>query len=119
MLVVVEGLAYLVDVTAPDQGAALLREPVTQVVPVDEPPLLLLVDFSAITAIGVHGLAWQARRLCIDDLRVESPSEHEIVCSGSNLDGRDQDHPRSRNRRPNRRAPHGRRSGRQTHSRSR
>jgi len=55
-----------------------VREPVIQVVPVETPPLLLLVGLSDITAIGAQGVVWRTARLCVDDLRVGT---------GGNLDG--------------------------------
>ncbi len=78
--VVVDGLAYLVDVTSVHSEATVVHDQVTQVVPV-EADLLLLVRVIDIIAIGLGGIQWRSSRLAVHDLRVESASCERIVCS--------------------------------------
>lgn len=85
LVVVVDGLAYLVDVESPTGGASIADDQVTQIVPVGT-DLLLLVRFIDIVAIGPKGLAWLSARLAVDDLRVEHSSTDRIVCSCELLD---------------------------------
>jgi hypothetical protein len=82
--VLVDGLAYLVDVLAPDIGAVIAHDQVVQVLPVAGAPLLLLVRF---VAIGRDGVAWATPRLVVDDLHVDLATAAGIVCSGDNLGG--------------------------------
>jgi hypothetical protein len=87
LCVVVDGLAYLVGVDRPEAGALIAHDQVGQVVPVSGLPLLLLVRFIDIVAIGQHGVAWRTGRLVVDDLAVVSAGPKSIVCSGDLLDG--------------------------------
>lgn len=78
---VVDGLAYLVDVEAPGDGAVIAHDQVSQVVPVPARDLLLLVRMIDIVALGPEGIAWRSARLAVDDLRVEQATAEAIVCS--------------------------------------
>lgn len=85
--VVVDGLAYLVDVNRPGDAARVALQMVTQVVPVQGLPLMLLVRGLDIVAIGRGGVAWSTRRLVVDDLKVVEATRKSIVCTGDLLDG--------------------------------
>jgi hypothetical protein len=83
--ILADGLAYLVDVWAPEAGAVIAHDQVVQVLPVAGARLLLLVRFIDIVAIGQDGVVWATPRLVVDDLRVEMATADSIVCSGDNL----------------------------------
>lgn len=87
LCIVVDGLAYLVNVEAPSSGALIAHDQVYQVVPAVSPSLLLLVRFIDIVAIDAGGIAWKSDRLCVDDLRVEAVTQRTIICTGENLGG--------------------------------
>src|SRR6266536_513142 len=81
-LVVCDGQAYLVDVTAPTRTTVLDLEPVTQVRRVRDLDLLVLAGFVFMAALGPAGLAWHSERLCLDDLRVLDATADGIHCCG-------------------------------------
>ena len=83
----VDGLAYLVRVDQPEAGALIAHDQVRQVVPVLGQPLLLLVRFIDIVAIGPTGIAWRTDRLVVDDLKVIAAGPKSIVCRGELFDG--------------------------------
>ena len=85
LVVVADGLAYLVEAGSPGDGATILHDQMRQVVPVDT-DLLLLVRVIDIVALGPDGWAWQTGRLAVDDLRVEHASKERIICSCDLLD---------------------------------
>ena len=64
-VIVVDGLAYLIDATAPGAQATIVHDQVHQVVSCDEPPLLLLVRSIDLVAVGRTGIAWSTPRLCV------------------------------------------------------
>ncbi|MCO1582049.1 hypothetical protein M8C13_40500 [Crossiella sp. SN42] len=80
LCVVVAGLAQVVEVGAPGAGAVLVRDQVAQVVPVLGMPLLLLVSWTDLVAIGPDGVAWESARLALDGLRVLEASAEGIRC---------------------------------------
>jgi len=80
LVVLVDGLAYLVNVGSPEVGATIAHDQVSQVVPVEE-DLLLLVRMIDVVAVGVSGIQWHSTRLAVDDLRIERASMARIVCS--------------------------------------
>jgi hypothetical protein len=85
--VLADGLAYVVDVEHPNRGAVIASNQVQQVVPVEDPPLLLFVGFAEIDALGTKGIAWSSQRLVVDDLRVVRVTPDEIDCTGENFGG--------------------------------
>lgn len=85
--VLVDGAAYMVRVDAPQDGADVAHDQVVQVVSVVEPPLLLLVRFIDIVALGGEGIAWHSPRLAADDLRVGVVDAEGIHCTGDLLAG--------------------------------
>ncbi|RHA37746.1 hypothetical protein [Cellulomonas rhizosphaerae] len=87
LCVVVDGLAYLVNVDSPADGAVIAHNQVHQVVASAETSLLLLVRFIDIVALGADGVAWQSPRLAVDDLRVVEVSAAGIHCTGDLLAG--------------------------------
>lgn len=86
LCVLADGLAYVLSVEDPAGGAFAARLGVRQIVRVEGHPLLLLVTFTDIVAIGTAGVAWQTPRIALDDLWVESADAHSIVCSVKTFD---------------------------------
>ena len=86
LCVLVDGEAYVVRVDAPAEGA-VVSQGVQQVVPVAEPPLLLLVRHTDIVALGPEGVAWRSPRLAVDGLRVAGVGKSGIRCTGDLLTG--------------------------------
>lgn len=87
LCVLVDGLAYLVEAAAPDQGARIVHDQVWQVTPVEGARLLLLVRFIDIVALGPTGIAWATPRLAVDDLRVHEANSTSLICTCENLGG--------------------------------
>jgi hypothetical protein len=87
LCVVADGLAYLTDVDGPDRGSLVAHDQVGQVVEGEGRPLLLLVRFIDIVALGPRGVAWRSRRLAVDDLRVTRAVGDVIECSLDNPGG--------------------------------
>lgn len=87
LCVVVDGEAYLTDVERPRDGAVVAHDQVGQVVAVEGRPLLLLVRFIDIVALGPQGIVWKSQRLAVDDLRVVHASGDHIECTLDNLGG--------------------------------
>jgi hypothetical protein len=87
LVVVVDGLGYLVDATMPGARAEIVHDQVHQVVPCADPPLVLLVRFIDVVALGPFGVAWATPRLCVDGLEVLNADRRGIVCSCDNLGG--------------------------------
>lgn len=85
--VVAGDVAYVIDAQTPGVDAIVVSNGVHEVVPSEDPPLLLLVRFTDMRAIGPEGLAWSTPRLCIDDLKVRRTSRSGIVCTCDNLGG--------------------------------
>lgn len=82
LCVIADGLAYLLDVTAPDQPATIVHDGIVQVMPARDPSLLLLASDTDLVAVGETGVAWSAKRLVLDSLRVLRANADAIVCSG-------------------------------------
>jgi hypothetical protein len=80
--VVNDGLAFLVDVNAPEQPAMVAADAVVQAVPAPSADVLLLASDTDLVAVGAAGVAWTAPRLVVDNLRVLRASSDAIVCSG-------------------------------------
>jgi len=76
-----DGLAYVVDVESPGAGAVLVSHGVHQVVDCPDPPLILLVRWTDMLAVGVGGEAWRTPRLCLDSLTVRETGPRGIVCT--------------------------------------
>ncbi len=77
--VVAGGYAYLVDTSEPTVFVHLRPRPVVRALPVPEAGLLLFCDFSAITAIGRDGVAWETPPLTWEGLslgKIESGLLH-------------------------------------------
>jgi hypothetical protein len=87
LCVVVGGLAYLVDVESPGADATPLLNPVTQIVAVDNPALLIRVTFPELMALGTKGIAWRTDRIALDGLRVHSVLGDELRCTADNPEG--------------------------------
>ncbi len=87
LCVLADGLAFLVDVHAPQNGVRVVHDQVGQVEVVVEQALLLLVRFIDIVAVGPEGVAWKTPRLAVDDLRVLSVAGGLIECSLDNMGG--------------------------------
>jgi hypothetical protein len=87
LCVLVDGEAYVVRVDAPAEGAVVVHDQVEQVLPVAEPPLLLLVRGFDMVALGSDGVAWRSPRLAVDGLRVVAVDEEGIRCTGDFVTG--------------------------------
>lgn len=87
LCVATDGLAYLVNVKRPTDGAEIVHDQVGQIVAVERLPLLLLVRFIDIVALGPDGIAWKTPRLAVDDLRVQRATADGIECTCDNLEG--------------------------------
>lgn len=85
MCAVADGLAYLVRVDAPEAGAVIAHDQVSQVVAVPGARLLLLVRSIDIVAIGAGGVVWRSSRLAVDDLRVARVGSEGIHCAAGML----------------------------------
>jgi hypothetical protein len=85
--VVAGGRPYIVQAARPEQGAVVVREPVTSVVAASAAGLLLLVSFSEIVALGDSGVRWESPRLCLDELEVVGSAGSELRCRGYFMDG--------------------------------
>jgi hypothetical protein len=88
LCVVVDGLAFLLDVDSP-ATAVVAHDQVGQVVPVLGVPLLLLVRFIDIVAIGPDGVAWRSPCLALDGLRVLQARADGIRCVADTSEGVD------------------------------
>ena len=62
------GYAYLVNTGQPEVFVHLRPRPVVQVLPVPYPALLLLCDFTSITAVGIDGIVWETPALTWEGL---------------------------------------------------
>jgi hypothetical protein len=85
-LVISRGRAYLVDVRHPERSTTIPPEPVTQVCGAGH-DLVVLADFSNLTAVGRDGHAWTSERLCLDSLKIISASSSSIECIGDFMEG--------------------------------
>jgi hypothetical protein len=81
LVVVVDGLAYLLDARSPETPAQTVYEGVQQVATCADPPLLLIVGYIDMVAFGPTGIAWRTPRLCLDFLEVREINPSRIVCS--------------------------------------
>lgn len=86
LCVVVDGLAYVVDVREPALGALVVADQVRQAVAEVRPARLFLANWTGIVALGPEGLAWQEHRVALDGLQVEATSPH-LLCRVDNLEG--------------------------------
>ena len=89
LCVVVEGLAYLVQADAPQEGANVVLGSVRQVAAAPKWDLLLFADYSGLVALGPHGIAWRARDVSVDGVWVSDTDGDAIVCSGFAVGQRD------------------------------
>jgi hypothetical protein len=87
LCVLVDGLAYLVSVDAPGVGASPLAPSITQIVATGNPPLLLLVTFSSVIALGPTGVAWQTGRIALDGLRVDRVDGNRLLLIAESVEG--------------------------------
>ncbi len=70
LCVVARNLAYLVNTRDPEQWEIVNGgTPVMQVLPAEQPKLLLFADYTDIEAWGPEGLVWHSARLSLDGLR--------------------------------------------------
>lgn len=88
LCVVTAGLALLVDVDEPSNGATIVQDDVQHVAWLAHPALLLLATSSSLFAVGAAGVAWTAKHVVHDDLTVTSTTSAMIWCTGTVLDYR-------------------------------
>lgn len=87
LCIVVDGLAFLVRVDRPGDGAVIAHDQVEQVVAAPACGLLLLARPIDIVAVSAEGVAWKSPRLADDDLRVTGTDGSGIECTGGALNG--------------------------------
>jgi hypothetical protein len=71
----------------PGARAQIVHDQVHQVVPCADPPLVLLVRFTAVVALGPSGVEWATPRLCVAGLEVLNADRRGMVCSCDNPGG--------------------------------
>lgn len=86
LCVLVDGLAYVVDVHSPGLAASVVADQVRQVEPCRTPPRLFLANWTGITALGPTGLAWRQPQLAHDGLRIRATSPY-VKCQVDDLKG--------------------------------
>jgi len=86
LCVVVDGLAYVVDVDNPALGALVPADQVRQVVAEAQPPRLFVATGTGIAALGPEGLVWREPRIAVDGLHIHATSPY-LVCSVDALNG--------------------------------
>jgi hypothetical protein len=86
LCVVVDGLAYLLDVGKPALGALVVADQVRQVVAEVKPPRLFLATWTGIAALGPEGLAWRESRIALDGLQILATSPY-LLCRVDDLKG--------------------------------
>ena len=86
LCVVVDGLAYVVDVGKPSLGALVVADQVRQVVAEVKPPRLFLATWTGIAALGPEGLEWRASRIALDGLQIQATSPY-LLCRVDDLKG--------------------------------
>ena len=86
LCVVVDGLAYVVDVHSPTLAASVVADQVRQVERCSMPPRLFLATWTGIIALGPTGLAWRQPRLALDGLRIQGTSPY-VKCQVDDLKG--------------------------------
>jgi hypothetical protein len=79
---IVDGLAYIVDVRAPEHGAAIASQAVVAVFAIRDAPMLVLAGDFDLVGVGPGKVAWSRPRLVVDHLRVLRTSADAIVCTG-------------------------------------
>lgn len=79
--VIVDGLAFHLNVSSPEVPATIACDAVVAAVPVDDALLLLATD-TDLVAIGRGGVAWKAPHLVRDSLRVLRANREVVVVSG-------------------------------------
>jgi hypothetical protein len=88
LCVAAEGLAYVLDVTAPSEGAAVCGYEVRQIVGVPQTGVILLVSPTDILAIAKHGgVAWRSDPFALANFSVEEVRGDVITCRGDGIDG--------------------------------
>lgn len=80
LCVVAEGMAYLVNVDTPIDGAVIAQAQVQHVAADAEHQLLLLASDIDLVAVGVNGLAWRSPRLALDGLSTAGADSEGIHC---------------------------------------
>lgn len=85
MLAVAGGYAYFVDTTAPEQCLHLALRPVTAVLPVHDPALILLAGFDRVTALGAKGILWTTDRLSWEGVTLSAVRDGQLFGTGWNM----------------------------------
>jgi hypothetical protein len=88
LCVAAEGLAYVLDVTAPSEGAAVCGYEVRQILGIPQTGVILLVSPTDILAIADHGgVAWGSDRFDLANFSVEEIRGDVITCRGDGVEG--------------------------------
>lgn len=81
LLVVSGGSGYIVDSGDPSIWQEVASCPIREVHAIDEKKILILADFSDLTAYGPSGLRWR-RRVVWDELSITSATAQYLTCRG-------------------------------------
>jgi hypothetical protein len=84
---VAQGQPYVIDIQDPSKCWRPEVSPVIQVEASPEAAVLVLADFTELSAIGGDGIRWESGRLCLDGLKIQRVSGSEIHCQGDYLEG--------------------------------
>lgn len=78
LCVVVEGLAYIVDVANPEEHESAPIVPVIAVRSSAKYRLLIFANHTELLAIGVNGIAWRTKRLSWDSLKLAAMTDDTL-----------------------------------------
>jgi hypothetical protein len=89
LCIVSRGLGYLVFVDMPERWEFIPSFPILNVFVAVKERLIVVSNFTEITAIGERGKRWKADGLCRDDLQILAIDNGTVVAQGSDIvDGR-------------------------------
>ncbi len=81
-LAVVDSVAYYISSELPLKYTLIESQPVRHVNTYPALDLVLVLDYTGMTAIGPHGILWNSNRLVRDELKVITVTEDFIFCCG-------------------------------------
>jgi len=87
LCVSIGGLALVLNVDQPEDGALVASASAQQVVASAVPALLLVSTFTELTAFDGNGIAWRSPRLALYDLRILAIDGMTIRCTGTGDSG--------------------------------
>jgi hypothetical protein len=81
-LAVCDGAGYVIRASDPNDWSETAAFPITQIVTCKSPPLVIVADFTTLTAFGLTGVVWVSEQLAADGLSVVSVEPDHIVARG-------------------------------------